>query len=277
VSAAAAHPAVAALPPAPARTRLGWLRLGAVIVIVVGLLVFAWINIQGSLSQLVTGIFGGHGIGDIIRRSVPPKTNVLKRSIQDSVVTFSTATLGTFFATVASLLLVPLGARNLAPNRLLYEVARTIFAITRSIPDLVFALLFVAAVGLGPFSGMLALAIHSVGIMGKLYSEAVEEMDTAPIDALRVAGASRPQVFLHAVLPGISPTLVGLTLYRFDVNFRSSLVLGLVGAGGIGFDINQSISLFQYREVFTELAVVLVFVLAIERVSSTLRGRLSRP
>jgi phosphonate transport system permease protein len=266
--------ALARLPPVPARTRLAWLRLATGVLLLIGLLVFAWININASLSELVSGIFGSHGIGDIIRRSVPPKGDVLKRSIQDSIVTFNTAVLGTFFATVVSLLLVPLGARNLAPNRVLYEIARTIFAITRSIPDLIFALLFVAAVGLGPFSGMLALAVHSVGIMGKLYSEAVEEMDTAPVDALRVAGAGRGQVFLHAVLPGISTTLVGLTLYRFDVNFRSSLVLGLVGAGGIGFDINQSISLFQYREVFTELAVVLVFVLAIERVSTTLRGRL---
>jgi phosphonate transport system permease protein len=262
------------LPAVPSRTRIGRLRLALALLVVAGLLIFAWINIDASLSALINGIFGSQGITDIIRRSVPPDLSVLGRSIKDSIVSFSTALLGTFFATVISLLLVPLGARNIAPSRAFYEFARMVFAITRSIPDLIFALLFVAAVGLGPFSGMLALAVHSVGVMGKLYSEAVEEMDTAPVDALKVAGAGRTQMFLHAVLPGISPTLVGLTLYRFDVNFRSSLVLGLVGAGGIGFDINQSISLFQYQEVFTELAVVLAFVLAIERVSTMLRGRL---
>lgn len=263
------------LPPRPVRGRLQQSIAVASALAVAGLLAFAWMNIGASLSDLYNGVFGGHGLTDIISRSVPPKTGVLDQSIKDSIVTFSTAILGTFFAVIASVVLAPMAAKNIAPNRALYETARMIMAITRSIPDLIFALLFVVAVGLGPFAGMLALAVHSIGILGKLYAEAIEEMDMGPIDALRVAGASRVQVFLHAVLPGISPTLLGLTLYRFDVNFRSGLVLGLVGAGGIGFDINQSISLFQYREVFTELAVVLVFVLVIERLSTTLRARLT--
>lgn len=245
------------------------------VVLVLALLVFSWVNVNGSLNDLINGIFGGQGLADIVRRSVPPKTGVLGQALTDSVVTFSTAVLGTGFAMVASLALVPFAARNLSPNRVSYEAARLVLAVTRAIPDLIFALLFVVAVGLGPFSGMLALAVHGTGVMGKLYAEAVEEMDMAPIDALRVSGASRTQVLLHGVVPAITNTFVGLTLYRFDVNFRSSLVLGLVGAGGIGFDINQSISLFQYREVFTQLTVVLIFVLVIERVSSVLRRRIS--
>jgi phosphonate transport system permease protein len=269
---AAAHPV--ALPQRPARTTRQRLVVVGSILVALGLVVFAWFNIHASLKELFDGLFGSQGIGDLVGRSVPPKTNVLSQSLTDAVVSFSTAVLGTFFSVLASLVLVPFAARNLAPNRVLYEVARMILALTRSIPDLVFALLFVVAVGLGPFSGMLAIAVHGTGVIGKLYAEAVEEMDMAPVDALRVAGAGRTQVFLHAVTPSVAPTFVGLTLYRFDVNFRSSLVLGLVGAGGIGFDINQSISLFQYREVFTELAVVLAFVLVIERVSTILRARI---
>src|SRR5262249_45750441 len=157
---------------------------------------------------------------------------------------------------------------NLTPNRILYELSRTLFAVTRAIPELIFALLFIVAVGIGPFAGMLALAVHGSGVIGKLYSEAIEQMDMAPVDALRVAGASRTQVFLRAVLPEITPTLIGLTLYRSDVTFRSAIALGVVGAGGIGFLINESIALFQYRELFTELLVVVAWVLVIERVST---------
>jgi phosphonate transport system permease protein len=256
--------AAALLPARPSRTLRRRLIVGAWILGVLALLIFAWINIDASLSALWKGIFGSQGISDILKRAVPPKLDVLGVSIRAAIVTFSTAVLGTFFAMLASLVLAPLAARNLSPNRVLYELARLVLAVTRSIPDLIFALLFVVAVGFGPFSG----------VMGKLYAEAMEEMDGSPIDALRVAGASRTQVFLHAVVPSLAPTLVALTLYRFDVNFRSSLVLGVVGAGGIGFEINNSIQLFQYREVTTELLVVLAFVLAIERTSTILRNRI---
>src|SRR5262249_3545617 len=158
---------------------------------------------------------------------------------------------------VFSLLLTPLAARNISPHRAVYEAARAVIGVTRAVPDLIFALIFVTAVGLGPFAGVLALAVHSIGTLGKLFAEAVEDMDMGPVDAMRVSGASRLQVFVHAILPGVAPTFVSLLLYRFDVNVRSSLVLGFVGAGGIGFLIFNSMQLFQYREVFTELAVVL--------------------
>jgi phosphonate transport system permease protein len=266
--------AVAALPARPRRSARSRLVAWGSVLIAAGLVVFAWLNIHGSFAELVHGMFSAKGMPDIIRRSWPPRTNVLGQSLRDSVVTFSTAILGTFLSVIGGLALVPFASRNLAPSRVIYEAVRLFLAFTRAIDSLIFALLFVVAVGLGPFSGMLALAVHGTGIIGKLYAEAIEEMDMAPIDALRVSGASRTQIFLHAVLPAITPTFTGLTLYRFDVNFRSSLVLGLVGAGGIGFDINQSMELFQYREVFTELLVVLVWVLVIERVSAVLRERL---
>jgi phosphonate transport system permease protein len=205
---------------------------------------------------------------------MPPKLNVLGDSLRASVVTFDTALLGTTAAVITAVVLAPLGARNTTPSRLVCELVRLVFAVTRSMEALIFALIFVTAVGLGPYSGVLALAVHSVGIAGKLFAETIEDLDPGPVDALRIAGASRLQIFLHAVLPGVAPTFVGLTLYRFDVNFRSSLVLGFVGAGGIGFLIFNSMELFQYREVATELIVVLVFVLAVERVSSLLRSRI---
>jgi phosphonate transport system permease protein len=118
--------------------------------------------------------------------------------------------------------------------------------------------------------------VNCFGVTGKLYCEAVEEMDMEPIKALRVAGNSRSQVFVHAVVPGVVPTLIGLWLYRLDSNFRDALTLGVVGAGGIGFLINQSLQLFQYRQVSTEVLVMLIWVLIFERLSKTARNRLVR-
>ena len=138
-----------------------------------------------------------------------------------------------------------------------------------------FALVFVTAVGLGPFPGVLALVFHNVGVMGKLWSEAIETIDEGPVDALRVAGARRPQVVAHAVMPAVAPQFVGLLLYRFDVNVRASLVLGLVGAGGIGFLINQSIKLFQFDVMLTQILIVLVMVVVVDNVSALLRRRVT--
>lgn len=145
----------------------------------------------------------------------------------------------------------------------------------RSVPDVVFALIFVTAVGLGPFAGVLALVVHNTGVMGKLWAEAMEESDPGPREALRVLGASRAQTALHAVLPTVLPQLVGLLLYRFDVNVRASLVLGLVGAGGIGFLINQSIKLFRFDQMATHILVVLVLVIAVDQLSALIRRRIA--
>ena len=124
--------------------------------------------------------------------------------------------------------------------------ARSLMSFLRAVPDVVFALIFVTAVGLGPFPGVLALIVHNTGVMGKLWSEAMEETDHGPAEALRIAGAGRRPDRLARGAAGRLPQLVGLLLYRFDVNVRASLVLGLVGAGGIGFLINQSIQLFRF-------------------------------
>ncbi len=260
--------ALAAAPSARRRRRVLGLVVGAAAVAVY---VHAWQDTDSSIGELVTGY---HGMADIIRRSYPPSGRIFHDSLSASIVTFDTALLGTTVALVISLVLAPLAARNVTPHRLAYEASRMLIGITRAIPDLLWALLFVTAVGLGPFPGVLALGVHSIGTLGKLFAETIEDMDMGPVDAMRVSGASRTQVFLHAVLPGVAPTYISLLLYRFDVNFRSSLVLGLVGAGGIGFLIFNSMQLFQYREVATELGVVLVLVLLVERASTMLRARI---
>ena len=143
-----------------------------------------------------------------------------------------------------------------------------------AVPDIVFALIFVTAVGLGPFAGVMALILHNTGVMGKLWAEAVEEIDDGPQIALRTAGANRVQQVCHAILPMSMANLVGLLLYRFDVNVCSSLVLGLVGAGGIGLLINRSIKTFQFDEMLTYIIMVLVLVIVVDQLSAWLRRHL---
>jgi phosphonate transport system permease protein len=250
------------------RTRRQLVVRGGVALGLAALLVHSWVNVGGSIEELLSGF---KNMWDIISRAFPPDFSVLHVSIDQAIVSFETAVLGTVGALVISLPLTALAARNIAPNRFVYELARVIVSIARAIPDLIFCLIFVTAVGLGPFAGVLALAAHSVGTITKLFAEAVEDMDMGPVQALRAAGASRLQVFLHGVLPGIAPNFISLALYRFDVNVRSSLVLGLAGGGGIGVIIYQSMQLFQYQQVTAELMVILVIVLGVERISTIVR------
>jgi phosphonate transport system permease protein len=171
--------------------------------------------------------------------------------------------------------LAVLAASNITPSRFAYYGARGIIGFARAVPDLVWALLFVTAVGLGPFPGGLALGVHSVGMLGRLFAETIEQMDMAPIHALELTGARRIQVFTHGIVPTILPALLGISLYRLDENIRSSLVLGFVGAGGIGFELLTAMNLFQYQEVSLLLIIIFVIVLGAERLSAALRERLA--
>ena len=156
-----------------------------------------------------------------------------------------------------------------------YHASRSLIALCRAVPDLVWALIFVTAVGLGPFPGALALSVHSIGMLGRLFAEVIEDMDMGPVEALGTTGASRLQVFSHAVIPTVLPSLIGIALYRFDENIRSSLVLGFVGAGGIGFQLLSAMNLFQYKTVSLLLIITFVIVIAVERMSAALRKRIA--
>jgi phosphonate transport system permease protein len=243
--------------------------------VVVALHVAAFVQTEISLSALVTGY---HGMTDFVSSSLPPDTSwseTVQPGLKAALVTFSIGLMGTTLALPASMLLAVLGSRTTTPNPWAYQVSRTVMSTLRAIPDVVFALIFVTAVGLGPFAGVLALICHGSGITAKLWSEAMDEVDIGPVDALRTTGANRVQVLQHAILPTVAPTLVGLVLYRLDVNVRTSLVLGLVGAGGIGFLINQSIQLFRFDQMLTHILIVLVLVIAVDLLSSYVRKRLA--
>jgi phosphonate transport system permease protein len=263
------------LPPRPRNRNSRAIAIGSGL-FVLGLLIYSWINVQGSVSELITGLFSSKGLfRDVLPHSVPPDGGAIWEGIRASVTTLCIALLSVAFGVVFSVALLPLAARNIAPSRILYELARIVEAILRAIPELILLLMFNVVLGFTPFSAVLALTLHGIGVKGKLFAEAVEEMDMSAVDALRVAGASRTQVFLHAVMPEVRGTLLGLTLYRLDANFRSAVTLGAVGGGGIGFLINNELNVFQYKTVLTYLIILVLVVLAIERVSTILRARLA--
>jgi phosphonate transport system permease protein len=249
----------------------GALRL-AVILAVPLIIVQALIVVQARPQDLITGV---HGMADIIRRATPPDFSRFDAALWPALETVDIAIFGTIAGVIMAVPLAVLAAANVTPSRAFYYVARGVIGFTRAVPDLVWALFFVTAVGLGPFPGGLALAVHSIGMLGRLFAETIEHMDMAPIDALALTGARRLQIFTHGVVPTVLPSLLGISLYRLDENIRSSLVLGFVGAGGIGFQLLTAMNLFQYREVSLLLIVTFVIVLAAERLSAALRAKLA--
>lgn len=260
----------------PKRRGLGS-TVTAVIVIaaLVAAHVWGWNTTEFSLTQLAAGWQGMVGfLSDAFPMDLDWETVVLP-GLQACGVTLAIGLMGTTLSIPSSLILAVLGSRATSRNPVVYQVARAIMSFFRAVPDIVFALIFVTAVGLGPFAGVLALILHNTGVMAKLWSEAMEEMDQGPVRALRVAGASSAQITTHVVIPSVIPQFTGLLLYRFDVNVRSSLVLGLVGAGGIGFLINQSISLFKFDQMMTYIFMVLILVIVVDVVSGMIRKRLN--
>jgi phosphonate transport system permease protein len=261
------------LPPRPPTQRHRQVAL-ALSATLIALLVYSWINVGGSVTEFFTGMFGSKGLfEDIVPESVPPDTSQIWPGIDAAITTFAVAILSIAFGVIGSIAMLPLAARNLTPSRAVYELVRFIQAILRSIPELIMLLFFLIVFGFSPFAAVVALTFHGIGVKGKLYAEAVEEMDMAPVEALRAAGAGRIQVFLHAVLPTVRNTLTALTLYRLDANFRSAVTLGAVGGGGIGFLIDNELNVFQFKAVATYIIILVVFVMAIERVSTLLRTR----
>lgn len=261
--------ALSAAAKSPARRdalRNGGIGLATAIV-----LVQAYIVIGAQPGEILSGI---GGIVDILARGVPPDPSVLGDAAGAALVTLDVAIIGTAAPVAISLLLAFWAAGNVTPGGVLYGASRGVIAFFRIIPDVVWALLFVAAVGLGPFAATLGLAVHSVGILGRLYAEAIEDVEMAPIEALTAMGASRVQIATQAVLPAVLPTLTGLTLYRMDTNVRSSLVLGFVGGGGLGLGIQTAINLFAYQRLLMYLLVMGVLVVLVEGVAVVLRRRI---
>lgn len=186
--------------------------------------------------------------------------------------TIQMALAGTFLALIVAFPLGFLAARNTTPHPAVYRGVRLVLNLVRTIPDLALGLLFVAAVGLGAFAGTIALAIHTATVLGKLLSESVENIDEGVVEAIRATGAGYAQILSFAVVPQILPDLISFTLYRLETNIRAASVLGLIGAGGIGYLMNTSFRTFQYQEAAAIVLVLIALVMLVDYLSSRLRN-----
>jgi phosphonate transport system permease protein len=240
--------------------------------LLLGLAVLAWAAWDTGVDpvRLARGV---PWMVDFVRRMVPPDLRVLPAALEGALKTFEIALVGT---AASAALAVPLGflsARNVAPPRVFYP-ARAALNFLRSIDTLVYALLFVAAVGLGPFPGVLAVVAYTTTSLAKLYSETIEGIDPGPVDAITATGATRLQVLRFGVLPQVLPLFLSYILYRLESNIRAATVLGFVGAGGIGFYLQTYLRMIDYPAASTVLLVTIAMVMVVDFASSRLRARL---
>ncbi len=237
-----------------------------------------------SISDLVTR---GYNMGRILEGFLHPDLSILGQAdspFPEGLVphyilqTLATAVLGTTIGCVIAIPVSFLAARNLMRRNPLgtgiYFTVRTVMSIVRSTPTLFWGLLFVAAISIGPFPGVLAISIFTFGLMSKLFSEAIEAIDWGQVEALTATGANPLQVILHGVVPQVTPYMIAHLLYTFEVNVHSATVLGLVGAGGIGFLFMQYINFFQYDKEATVLILVILMTMAIDYSSAAIRRRI---
>jgi len=206
----------------------------------------------------------------------PPKWPFLDQLWKPAAETLYIALWGNVIALFIGLPLGVLAAANVTRSVLLRTSARAVLNLLRSISELIWAVFFVAAVGLGPFPGALALGVNFGGILGRLYAEALENVDRGPVEALTATGASRLQVIVYAMFPQALPQFVTYNLYWFEVGVRSATVLGMVGAGGIGFELVTTIRLFEWRETGVVLLLILAMVTVIDLASTWIRARIYR-
>jgi len=244
------------------RTHVGW-------VLVLAVLAWAW---QGAEMRPLDLIKDAGNMGTFARDFFPPDFHDWRIYLKEMVVTLHIAVWGTVLAIVAAVPLGLLSAHNIAPAWI-YQPVRRVMDACRAINEMVFAMLFIVAVGLGPFAGVLALFIHTTGTLAKLFAEAVEAIDPRPVEGIRATGAHKLAEIAYGVIPQVMPLWLSYALYRFESNVRSASVVGMVGAGGIGVVLYEVIRSFQYAQTCAVLLMLVVTVTLIDVFSAWLRNR----
>ena len=212
--------------------------------------------------------------GDILSRMLPPDFSNLSELIYAMFETIEIAFLGTFIAIVLSIPLGLFSARNLAPNYFVYLVCKTIVIFFRAIPEFIIAMILVIAIGFGAMPGVLALGLHTMGFLAKFYAEDIEHINKGPIDALKSSGATKSQIISFGVIPQILPSFVANNLYILDRNVRMATMLGIVGAGGIGYELQSSFRMFEYERVSAIIILIFVTIFLIDHFSAFIRSKI---
>lgn len=217
---------------------------------------------------------GAINMGEFLSRLFPPDFSKFGTIFSLLIETLQMAIVGTVLGAVLSLFMAFAASSNIAPKWMYYP-ARWVMNIIRSVPDLVFALMFVSAVDLGPFAGILAMTLGSIGSIGRVYAEAIESVDRGPMSAMQAVGASRRQLIQYGVLPQAAPLLVSYTLLLFEGNVRGATILGLVGAGGIGLELTTAMKMYDYGHLSAIIICIIVLVTLIDQSSALIRKRLT--
>ena len=236
------------------------------------ILVFVVNDLEIDFIKLVTD--SSKYFGDILSRMLPPDFSNLNQLIYAMFETIEIAFLGTFIAIVLSIPLGLFSARNLAPNYFVYLICKTIVIFFRAIPEFIIAMILVIAIGFGAMPGVLALGLHTMGFLAKFYAEDIEHINKGPIDALKSSGATKSQIISFGVIPQILPSFVANNLYILDRNVRMATMLGIVGAGGIGYELQSSFRMFEYERVSAIIILIFVTIFIIDHLSAFIRSKI---
>ncbi len=235
-------------------------------------LVFVVNDLEIDFIKLITD--SSKYFGDIISRMLPPDFSNLNELVYAMFETIEIAFLGTFIAIVLSIPLGLFSARNLAPNYFVYIVCKTIVIFFRAIPEFIIAMILVIAIGFGAMPGVLALGLHTMGFLAKFYAEDIEHINKGPIDALKSSGATKSQIISFGVIPQILPSFVANNLYILDRNVRMATMLGIVGAGGIGYELQSSFRMFEYERVSAIIILIFATIFIIDHLSAFIRSKI---
>lgn len=248
-----------------------WRKAACVAVGILGLVI--GFSVYTGLFDPIRLYEGIPAIAGLFVEGMPPDFSEARTWLKPLFDTLAMSVSGTAIAIFFSVPLGLLAARNTTPHPVVYQLARALLNGLRSVPELIMGILFVAAVGFGALPGVLALGLHSIGMVGKFISESVEHVADESLEATLSAGATPLQVITHGVLPKVLPQIADVTIYRWEYNFRASTVMGMVGAGGIGFQLMGSLRLMQYQEVTAILLVILLAVTVVDGIGIYLRKR----
>ena len=243
--------------------RVGLVAVSAVIVVA------SWWWLDITLKYAVTA---PDRLGDLLFRMYPPDISYLPQVVMPLIETIQIAVVGTLGAVLLAAPVAYISAENTTPNRGTYVLGKVIVTVSRSVHTIVWALLFVVMFGPGALAGTIATAVRSIGFVAKLLGEEIEEIDFGQVKAVRATGASWFQILVYSIIPQIKPALVGVSIYRWDINVRAATILGFVGAGGIGVQLFEAIDSFAWRTVSAILLAILGIVLVSEAISKQTRG-----
>ncbi|MGM8214689.1 phosphonate ABC transporter, permease protein PhnE [Bacillaceae bacterium W0354] len=243
-------------------------KITAIFVIILIFLLASSIKTKVDFATLISGF---SNMGQITNKLFPPNWDIVGPAMDRLFETIHMAVIATTFAVLFVIPISILSARNISPNKVIYAITRFIMNVLRTIPDVVLAVIFVGLFSIGVFGGIVALFVFSLGILVKLISETIESVDMEPVEAMRASGANTIQAIAYGVVPQVLPQFSSFSLYVFEINVRASVVIGLVGAGGIGNLMMTRFGFNDYNSVLTIIIIIFVVVVIIEYISGKIR------